>query len=70
MSNVEFTSNLGTARNATEDAIRRALEIIGGMAETNVKAITPVDTGNLRRSMARDWTSALAYTTARRSPGC
>lgn len=51
MSNVQYTSNLGAVKNATEDAIKRALEIIGGMAETNVKAITPVDTGNLRNSI-------------------
>ena len=51
MSDVQFTSNLGAVQNATEDTIRRALEIIGGMAETNVKAITPVDTGNLRNSI-------------------
>lgn len=51
MSNVQYTSNLGAVKNATEDAIKRALEIIGGKAETNVKAITPVDTGNLRNSI-------------------
>ena len=32
-------------------AVNRALEIIGGMAETYAKGLTPVDTGALRNSI-------------------
>lgn len=48
---VTFTSNLGVAKNASHDALMRAAEIIGGMAESYSKQICPVDTGNLRNSI-------------------
>lgn len=39
-------------QSAVTAACARALEIVGGMAETDVKAVTPVDTGNLRNSIS------------------
>ena len=48
---VEFNSNLGEVLKGSEEAIARAAEIIGGMAESYAKQLCPVDTGNLRNSI-------------------
>lgn len=48
---VEFNSNLGEVLKGSEEAIARAAEIIGGMAESYAKELCPVDTGNLRNSI-------------------
>lgn len=48
---VEFHSNLGAVLQGSEEAIARAAEIIGGMAESYAKQLCPVDTGNLRNSI-------------------
>lgn len=51
MANVIFTSNRKEVIAAADAAKTRALEIMGGKAETYAKAICPVDTGNLRNSI-------------------
>ena len=48
---VEFDSNLDVVLSGSQAAIRRAAEIIGGMAESYAKELCPVDTGNLRNSI-------------------
>ena len=48
---VTFTSEAPAALSAIEQATRRALEIIGGKAETYAKQLCPVDTGNLWNSI-------------------
>ena len=48
---VEFNSNLGEVLSGSQAAIKRAAEIIGGMAESYAKELCPVDTGNLRNSI-------------------
>lgn len=48
---VEFHSNLGEVLKGSQEAIERAAEIIGGMAESYAKELCPVDTGNLRNSI-------------------
>lgn len=48
---VEFNSNLDAVLSGSQAAIRRAAEIIGGMAESYAKQLCPVDTGNLRNSI-------------------
>ena len=48
---VTFTSSAPAALSEIEQATRRALEIIGGKAETYAKQLCPVDTGNLRNSI-------------------
>lgn len=47
----DFTSNVPQALSGLKAAKERALEIIGGKAETYAKQICPVDTGNLRNSI-------------------
>ena len=47
----DVISNRAAVIAATEGAIKRALEIIGGKAETYAKANCPVDTGRLRGSI-------------------
>ena len=54
MAQVHFTTNLTTALRGTEAAARRALEIIGGMAETHAKETVPVDTGRLKNSITHE----------------
>lgn len=65
MDNVEFISNLATVTKATDAAMQRAAEIIGGMMESKAKLYitdavyaTPagwyVRTGNLRNSITHD----------------
>ena len=51
MAQVEFHSNLDAVLNGSQEAIERAAEIIGGMAESYAKELCPVDTGNLRNSI-------------------
>lgn len=51
MASVKFTDNSAEVRAALEQAQARALEIIGGRAETHAKELCPVDTGNLRNSI-------------------
>ena len=46
-----FESNVPHFKNATEDAVDRALEKMGGKAETYAKKECPVDTGRLRASI-------------------
>lgn len=51
MTDVKFTSNRAAVLANVSDAKARALEIIGGMAESYAKQLCPVDTGNLRNSI-------------------
>ena len=51
MGNVTFTSNLPEIETAVQQAKARALEIMGGKAESYAKKLAPVDTGNLRNSI-------------------
>lgn len=51
MGNVKVTSNAGAILDAQQRATERALEIIGGKAETYAKLGCPVDTGLLRNSI-------------------
>ena len=51
MPDVKFTSNRAAVLANVSDAKARALEIIGGMAESYAKQLCPVDTGNLRNSI-------------------
>lgn len=47
----EFTSNVPKVKKITQDAVDKALEKMGGKAETYAKKLCPVDTGNLRNSI-------------------
>lgn len=47
----DFNSNADQFLSAAERATARALEIIGGKAETYAKGLCPVDTGRLRNSI-------------------
>lgn len=51
MANVLFTSNRAEVLAAVSSAKTRALEIMGGKAESYAKQLCPVDTGNLRNSI-------------------
>lgn len=51
MANVLFTSNSAEVLAAVSSAKTRALEIMGGKAESYAKQLCPVDTGNLRNSI-------------------
>lgn len=51
MADVEMTDNTAEVLSALEQACARALEIIGGKAESYAKGIVPVDTGALRNSI-------------------
>lgn len=51
---VEFKSYLPQVQTATQEAISRALEIIGGKAESYAKELCPVKTGNLRNSITHE----------------
>ena len=51
MSSVDITDNSAEVRAALEQAKARALEIIGGKAESYAKGLVPVDTGALRNSI-------------------
>ena len=50
--NMAFTSNRAAVLSALGGAKARALEIVGGMAETYAKQLCPVDTGRLRNSIS------------------
>lgn len=47
----EFTSNVDTVKRMTEAAKEKALEKMGGTAETKAKGYCPVDTGRLKGSI-------------------
>lgn len=51
----DFTSNVGAVLSATEVAALRALEKMGGKAETYAKKLCPVDTGRLRASITHKY---------------
>ena len=51
MADVKFTSNRAAVLSAVNAANSRALEIMGGKAESYAKQLCPVDTGNLRNSI-------------------
>ena len=51
MSDITLTSNLGAFLYGMGEAKLRALEIIGGKAESYAKGLVPVDTGRLRNSI-------------------
>lgn len=61
MSNVKFTDNSAKVLSALNQQKAQALEAIGLRAETHAKALTPVDTGNLRNSMAHAVSGDAAY---------
>lgn len=61
MSSVKFTDNRAKVLSELESGKRRALEAIGARAETHAKALTPVDTGNLRNSMSHAVSGDAAY---------
>ena len=52
MSMVKFISHVNEVKDAVEQNLSRAAEIIGGMAESYAKGYAPVDTGNLRNSIS------------------
>lgn len=54
MSDVEIIDNTELFKNATDEAIERALEAIGITAEGYAKLLCPVDTGRLRNSITHD----------------
>lgn len=47
----EFTSNVPQVKALKDSAVKRALEKMGGKAETYAKKLCPVKTGNLRGSI-------------------
>lgn len=51
MPDVKFTSNRAAVLAAVNAANSRALEIMGGKAESYAKQLCPVDTGRLRNSI-------------------
>lgn len=51
MANTEMTDNTAEVLAALSRASARALEIIGGKAESYAKGLAPVDTGALRNSI-------------------
>lgn len=51
MGNVTFTSHRAELNNAMLEAKARALEIVGGKAETYAKQLAPKKTGRLQGSM-------------------
>lgn len=51
----DFTSNVGAVLSATDVAVLRALEKMGGKAETYAKKLCPVDTGRLRASITHKY---------------
>ena len=51
MPDVKFTSNRAAVLSAVNAANSRALEIMGGKAESYAKQLCPVDTGRLRNSI-------------------
>lgn len=51
---VSITSNADTIKQASAEAIERALEAIGLQAEGYAKMLCPVDTGRLRNSITHE----------------
>ena len=51
MGDVKFVSHRNAVQSGMHGATDRALEIIGGKAESYAKALCPVDTGRLRNSI-------------------
>lgn len=51
MADVKITSNRAEMLAAVNEAKKRALEIMGGKAESYAKQLCPVDTENLRNSI-------------------
>lgn len=51
MPDYKLTSYIPQVKSAVEQAKARALEIMGGKAESYAKQLAPVDTGNLRNSI-------------------
>ena len=51
----QFESNVGGVLSAKERAVLRALEKMGGTAETYAKKLCPVDTGRLRASITHKY---------------
>lgn len=49
-----FKSNANYYSDQVQSAVDRALEIIGGKAESYAKMLCPVDTGNLRNSITHE----------------
>lgn len=54
MSSVKYTSYKAERLQDVKSKIARALEVIGGTAEGYAKKLCPVDTGNLRNSIAHE----------------
>lgn len=54
---VKFTSNKAERLKDIRSKTARALEVIGGTAEGYAKQLCPVDTGNLRNSIAHEMRS-------------
>lgn len=54
MADVTFTSHRPEVVDAVQQAKARALEIIGGKAESYAKRLCPVDTGRLRNSITHE----------------
>lgn len=54
MADVTFISNRAAVESAIDQAKARALEIMGGKAETYAKQLCPVDTGRLRNSITHE----------------
>lgn len=52
MSEIKYKNNAAAVLSSLESKKHAALEAIGMRAETHAKELTPVDTGNLRNSMA------------------
>lgn len=61
MSNVKFTNRSADVLRELQSKKAAALEAIGARAETHAKALTPVDTGNLRNSMSHAVSGDAAY---------
>lgn len=61
MATVDIVDNTGQTAEAMHAAIGRALEIIGGQAETYAKLLCPVDTGRLRNSITHTADDKFAY---------
>lgn len=60
--NVTLIDNTKEVRNALDDAVSTALNLIGMQAEKNAKALCPVDTGRLRNSITYTFSGAGAMT--------
>lgn len=61
MATVDIIDNTSQTLDQLHNAVARALEIIGGQAETYAKMLCPVDTGRLRNSIAHTADGKYAY---------